>query len=31
MDCMDDDECDRIGNRHVGIGWDHELVRGKKM
>ena len=29
MDCVDDDE--RIGNRHVGIGWGRELVRVKKM
>ena len=29
VDCVDDDEW--IGNRHVGIGWGRELVRGKKM
>ena len=29
MDCVDDDEW--IGNRQVGIGWGHEVVRGKKM
>ena len=29
VDCVDDDEW--ISNRHVGIGWGHELVRGKKM
>ena len=29
MDCVDDDEW--ISNRHVGIGWGREVVRGKKM
>ena len=29
MDGVDDDEW--IGNWHVGIGWGHDVVRGKKM
>ena len=30
VNCVDDDEW--ICNQHaVGIGWRHELVRGKKM
>ena len=28
VDCVDDEW---IGNRHVGIGWGHEVVRGKTM
>ena len=27
MDCVDDEW---IGNRHVGIGWGCEVVRGKR-
>ena len=29
MDCVDDHEW--ICNRHEGIGWGREVVRGKKM